>query len=234
MARESLSGVEDRAERLMNTGQFTEARKAYLCMLEGEHKLINQVVFLSNIMTCYAKENDTVNAIKTGEQALDIIDTHKLKGVSGSDGDKAAIIRGHIRGKLMQLRNTNSSLWDELIYFCASYIAAAFIGAAIGINIHFDYKPENTTPLALRCPDARYLVAPLCGYIGQYLFYGVLRLFGGMFSCVIGLAAAAGIWFLFRDLAIPQVFIATIFLVLPILVIWLRSREKTKTVGHGI
>ncbi len=240
MVDDGLVPNDNEVERLMKAGEVAEARQLCQRMLRDAARPINQAVLLSNIMTCFEREGDISNAVEAGGQALQVIDSNRLNWERGPDGDKAAAIRGYVRGVLSRLtgqpadwRNPTGS-WKSQGLFWAAYLAPAVVGAAIGTWIQFGYCPANPTPLALRCLDARYLLAPLCGFLGQHRMYSVLRTLGGIPTTLVGLGAATGLVLFYKDLDMPQPVIAVVALLLPMVGVILFAAARSKTIGRRV
>lgn len=239
MVDDNLEAGDKEVGRLMDSHQFVEARQRCEAMLLSARP-INQAVLLSNIMTCFMNEGNVEKALQAGEQAIQVIDVHRLKWLRGPDGDKAAAIRGYVRGGLARIRGQSSdgrgpnmSLSSQGLFWGA-YFGAAAIGAVVGTNLRFGYDPGNPTPLWLRCPDARYLLAPVVGFLGHRMVHSLFQATPRPLAAVLGISAAATLALLFKDLVMPQPFIAIAAVIVPMVAVTLLAVTKSAAMGRPV
>ena len=166
---ERADEIEKRGFDYLQQESWREARECFDEMLTLPLSPIRQVKVLRNILGAYEKEGMRDEAIRTGEKALDIIETYNL----WYESNEGAMLRGSIRGHLSRLKGepANVALGMPIAVFSA-YLTGAAIGAAIGTKIQVEsvniYGPVLT--------DLRYGGAGVGALLGFFLLLPLFRM----------------------------------------------------------
>ncbi len=179
---------------------------------------MRQVKVLINILGTYEREGMLEEAVRTGEKALDIIETYNL----WHESNEGAMLRGSIRGHLARLKGEPAiaALGMPIAVFSA-YISGAAIGAAIGTQVQVEslniYGPLLT--------DLRYGGAGIGALLGLLLFLPMFRM--NAILSTIGAIFNFGLLFYIltaNDLKLGAVVFAVILLVPVAFFFYFRSR----------
>lgn len=160
---ERADEIEKRGFDYLQQERWREARECFDEMLTLPLSPIRQVKVLRNILGTYEKEGMRDEAIRTGEKALDIIETYNL----WYESNEGPMLRGSIRGHLGRLKGEPAT-----IAVFSAYLTGAAIGAAIGTKIQVEsvniYGPVLT--------DLRYGGAGVGALLGLLLFLPLFRM----------------------------------------------------------
>src|SRR4051812_29493735 len=156
---ERADDIEKRGFDYLKQERWHEARECFEEILTLQLRPIRQVKVLRNIMGTYEKEGMREEAVRTGEKALDLIETYNL----WAESNEGATLLGSIKGHMARLRGEPATIALGLpITIFGAYINGAAIGAAIGSKIQVESANIYGPVLA----DLRYGGAGLGAFLG--------------------------------------------------------------------
>lgn len=211
--------IEQRGFSYLEQERWPEARESFEEMMRLPITPLRQVKVLRNIMGVYEKEGLREDAIRTGREALNIIESHDLwhKGVEG------AMLRGSINGHLARLTGAPTAVALGLpVAVSSAYISGAAWGALLGSKIEVNsiniYGPVLT--------DLRYGGAAIGAILGLVLFTGLLRKGGAGISAMVGIGNLALLLYILtaNDFKLGALVLAFILILPFMLFLFVRNR----------
>jgi tetratricopeptide (TPR) repeat protein len=170
--QDPISELERQALLLTEQQRWAEARELWSQAFLRQMPPLRKVEILKNVALTYDREHMYPEAIKTAEEAIQLIDAHGL-----AKGRKGRSLRGWFRGFIMRLRSASGQggPTKEMIRIVAPILGASMGGAGLGSVIGSQWPIQGFTIAEEMITDGRYVGVGVGAILGLFLFGPTLR-----------------------------------------------------------